>query len=93
MVSPFVTSAERRSELEAEARQNATAAALDAIYRSERGWRKLACGASVLGAVAIALDYRATAVVLLVLSILCQVISWAAMRTARRIHDHQMGVL
>jgi|GEM_PF-2881310 len=81
---PIVSSVEQR---------NATEAALDAIYRSERGWRKLALVTILLGAGAIALDYRASGGVLMFLSVLCQLISWAAMRTARRIHDRQMGVL
>jgi hypothetical protein len=77
MVSPIVTSAGRGA---------ATDAALDVIYRTERHWRQLAVGASLLGACALWADYRASGVVLMALCLLCQLISWAAMRSAQRIH-------
>ncbi len=65
-------------------------ASLDVIYRIERQWRKLAGATSLLGAVAIWIDYRATGGVLMFLSVLCQLISWRAMRAAQRAHEARM---
>jgi hypothetical protein len=67
--------------------------ALDIFYRTERSWRRTACGLSIAGAMILIFArerYGATAVVVLVLSILCQLISWRAMRGAQRLEDKRI---
>jgi len=47
-------------------------------------------GATLLGAGAVWFEYRATGVVLFAISVLCQLISWRAMRAAQRAHEARM---
>lgn len=61
--------------------------ALDAIYRTERQYRQLGVCTSLLAAGGIWGGYRGAGAVLMALSVLCQLISWAAMRAAQRAHD------
>lgn len=64
--------------------------ALDAFYRVEKEWRLMACWTSCLGtAAAIWLDTRSPAVVLLACSVLCQAVSWRAMRAAQRLEKRR----
>lgn len=60
---------------------------LELIYRTERHFRRLGAATSLLGAVAIWTGYSAPGGVLMFLSVLCQLISWRAMRAAQRAHD------
>jgi hypothetical protein len=62
-------------------------ASLDVIYRIERQWRLWGVVWSLLGVIAFCAEYRRSGFVLMVLSCLCQLISWRAMRAAQRAHD------
>jgi len=67
------------------------ASMIDGLYRIERQWRKLGAGWSLLGAGAVWIGYRATGAALFALSVLCQFISWRAMRAAQRAQDARIA--
>jgi hypothetical protein len=67
--------------------------ALGIFYRTERQWRVLACWTSLLGAGGIWLGARAGGVVLMSVSILCQLVSWRAMRGAQRLEAKRLARL
>jgi hypothetical protein len=70
-------------------------AALDVFYRTERSWGRAAFCLSSTGAVILifASEYRAPAIVPLLMSICCQVISWRAMRGAERLEKRRLARL
>jgi len=84
MVAPAVTAAEHLAAIES---------TLDRVYRTERTWSRLGVWASMTGAAAIWSGYRAGGAVVMAISVLCQIISWAALRAAHRIEDKRRAVL
>lgn len=64
---------------------------LDLCYRTEKEWRVIACWTSCLAVAGMWLDRRAAAVVLLLCSLLCQAVSWRAMRGAQRLEKKRLA--
>jgi hypothetical protein len=66
--------------------------ALDALYRAERSWMASASWCSCAAVVFIIgfSAYRSLAISLLVMGILCQALSWRAMRGAQRVEKTRL---
>lgn len=67
--------------------------ALDIFYRTEREWRVIAIWSSWLGFGGIYVGWRASGALLLGISILCQLVSWRAMRGAQRLEQQRIDRL
>ena len=65
-------------------------ATLDIFYRTERRWRVLALWTCSVGSVGVWVGARAGGAVLIGLGILCQLISWRAMRGAHRLEKRRL---
>lgn len=68
-------------------------ARLDACYRIEREWGVISIWSSWLGFGAIYVGWRPSGAVMLGLSILCQLISWRAMRAVQRLEQQRIARL
>jgi hypothetical protein len=64
---------------------------LDMFYRVSKEWQILGACTSGLGAAGIWLDWRAGGGVLMACSVLCQVVSWRAMRGAQRLENKRLA--